>query len=319
VNNGAAIVAGWAADQVFGEPPTSIHPVAAFRRLMARVERATYRPSRLAGVAHLAVGVALATSVGLAAQRLLGRRAAVAVSVTVSVAAKMLADEARAVLAMVEAGDLGSARDRVRSLVGRNPDDLDADGIVRAVIESVAENTVDAVIAPLCWAALAGAPAVLAHRAVNTLDAMVGHRSERYERFGWASARLDDVGNYVPARVAALAVLILAPHRAPAIVRTVRDHAPAHPSPNGGVIEAAVAAALSVRLGGTNRYGTRIEQRGVLGDGRTPSVADGRRSVKLTTAAGALVAASIACNGAILRHLHCRYVHRCCLGLGELT
>lgn len=297
MNAGSAVAAGWVLDQAIGEPPVAVHPVAAFGRLMTRVERTTYRPTRAAGVAHLAVGVGVATATGLALRCLLGRKVAVCVAVTVSVAGRMLAEEGRAVLSLIDAGDLDGARDRVRSLVGRTPDDLSADEIVRAVVESVAENTVDAVVAPLCWAAVAGAPGVLAHRAINTLDAMVGHRSERYMQFGWASARLDDVVAYVPARVAALAVAALAPTRMPDIWRAVRDQAPAHPSPNGGVIEAATAASLGVRLGGTNRYGTRFEERGVLGDGRAPSTADGDRAIRLTTAAGGVVALAIGLAG----------------------
>jgi adenosylcobinamide-phosphate synthase len=298
-NSGVAIAAGWAVDRVFGEPPAAIHPVAAFGRLMGAVERRWYRPTRLAGVRHAIVGISIAGAAGVLMERVLGRRVAVAVAVAVSVAGKMLADEADAVLAMIEADDIAGARARVRSLVGRTPDDLDADEIVRAVIESLAENTVDAVIAPLCWAAVAGAPGVLAHRAINTLDAMVGHRSERYEQFGWASARIDDVINYIPARVAALAIVAVAPRRARAIWQTVRRDTRAHPSPNGGVIEAATAAALGIRLGGTNRYGDRIEARGVLGNGRPPTLRDAGRAVQLTTAAGAIAAAAIAAGGVL--------------------
>jgi adenosylcobinamide-phosphate synthase len=291
---GVAIAIGFAVDRAFGEPPTPVHPVAAFGRVMSAVEQRIYRPSRPAGAAHAALGVTIAAGTAILAERVIGRRAALVASVAVSVAGRMLAGEARAVLELLDADDLDGARARVRSLVGRTPDDLSADDIARAVIESTAENTVDAVVAPLCWAAVAGAPAVLAHRAINTLDAMVGHRSPRYEQFGWASARLDDVVNYVPARVSALAVAALAPARAAAIWRAVRDDAPAHPSPNGGVIEAAVAAALGVRLGGTNRYGERIEERGVLGDGLPPTVADGFRAIRLTTRVGALVAGALA-------------------------
>ena len=221
---------------------------------------------------------------------MLGRAVAVTAATTVSVAGRMLAVEATAVLDAVEAGDLATARHRAASLVGRSRDDLDGDGIVRAVVESLAENTVDAVVAPLFWAALGGAPAVLAHRAVNTLDAMIGHRDDRYRSFGWAAARLDDAANYVPARLAAGTVALLVPARARAIATTVRRDAPAHPSPNAGVIEAAVAAALGVRLGGTNRYGDRVEDRGTLGEGPPPTVADGRRAVTLTTTVGGVFA-----------------------------
>jgi adenosylcobinamide-phosphate synthase len=163
------------------------------------------------------------------------------------------------------------------------------------VVESVAENTVDAVVAPALWAAVAGAPGALAHRAANTMDAMVGHRSDRYLRYGWAAARLDDAMAWVPARATAVLVATVRPGAAGAVVRTVRHDAPAHPSPNSGVAEAAFAAALGLRLGGTNRYGGRIEHRPALGDGRAPRPGDIERTVELAGDVGlALVAALLA-------------------------
>jgi adenosylcobinamide-phosphate synthase len=291
---GGAVAAGWVADQALGEPPARWHPVVAFGGAMTALEQRLYRPTRTAGVVQLAAGVGLAIGVGLVGQRLLGRRLATAAATAVCVAGRMLAAEATITLDLLERGDLDGARDRAQSLVGRDRQELDEAAIVRATIESVAENTIDAVVAPLCWAAVGGAPGVLAHRAINTLDAMVGHRSERYESFGWASARLDDIVSYVPARLGAVAVAALAPRRVGAIWRAARHDAPAHPSPNGGVIEASVAAAIGVRLGGTNEYGGRIEHRGVLGDGNEPTVADGRRAIRLTTAVGAVTAGVVA-------------------------
>ena len=177
------------------------------------------------------------------------------------------------------------------ALVGREPSQLDEPEIARAVVESVAENTVDAVVAPALWAAAAGAPGVFAYRAVNTLDAMVGHRSSRYEHFGWASARLDDIAGLVPARVTAGLVVAVRPRAAGRVARAVRDDAPAHPSPNAGIAEAAFAAALGLRLGGANRYGDRVEHRPVLGDGRNPRPDDISAAVRLSRdVTGALVA-----------------------------
>ena len=205
----------------------------------------------------------------------------------------MLDEEALRIGGLVERGDLDGARAEVRSLVGRRADELDEAGLSRAIVESIAENSVDAVTASLFWATVAGAPGVLAHRAVNTLDAMVGHRDDRYARFGWASARLDDLVNFVPARLTALAVACVRPGTAATVWRVVRRDAPAHPSPNGGVVEAAFAAALGVRLGGENRYGDIVEDRGTLGDGRPPGPGDIAAAVRLrrhATAAFALAA-----------------------------
>jgi adenosylcobinamide-phosphate synthase len=142
----------------------------------------------------------------------------------------------------------------------------------------VAENTSDAVVAPLLWGAVAGPAGLLGYRAVNTLDAMVGHRSPRYARFGWAAARLDDVANLAPARVSAVLAAAFAPGPA---LRAWRWDAGRHPSPNAGPVEAAFAGALGVRLGGANRYGDDVQDRGHLGDGRPPGPPDVLRALRL--------------------------------------
>lgn len=203
------------------------------------------------------------------------------------------------------AGDLAVARERLPHLCGRDPRGLDADQIARAVVESVAENTSDAVVAPLFWGAVAGIPGLLAYRAANTLDAMVGYRDAKYRNFGWASARLDDVLNWVPARftgavtVAAAPVVGGSPVRA---LRVLRRDGARHPSPNAGRCEASAAGALGVRLGGTNTYGDVVEHRPVLGTGRAPRVADIRRAAVLSATVGlasAVAAARLA--GALAR------------------
>lgn len=266
---------GLLADGVLGEPPTAVHPVAAFGTAMQAVERRLYRNSRPAGVAHAALGVAI----GLAAGRAVRSRA---VATYVAVGGRMLTATAMEIADALAAGDLATARALLPTLVGRDPNGLDEGEMARAVVESVAENTVDAVVAPALWAVVAGAPGVLAHRAVNTMDAMVGHHSDRYERYGWAAARLDDAMAWVPARATAALVATVRPAAASEVWRAVRRDAPAHPSPNSGVAEAAYAAALGVRLGGTVRYGTRVEDRPRLGTGRPVEPADIAPAVRLT-------------------------------------
>ena len=281
IGGASAVAAGLVADRVFGEPPPAVHPVAGFGQGMARVERALYRDSRVAGMTHWAIGVGGAVVAGRALDRMLGRRWALLVSTYLAVAGRMLGREATAIGDLLVAGNLEAARARLPALVGRSPTDLSESEITRAVVESVAENSVDAVVAPVLWALVAGAPGVCAYRAINTLDAMVGHRSPRYEQFGWASARLDDLANWIPARVGAVGVAAVRPGRARAVVRIVRRDAAQHPSPNGGVIESAFAASLGIRLGGSNRYGDVVEHRGVLGDGREAAGADIGRAVRL--------------------------------------
>jgi adenosylcobinamide-phosphate synthase len=162
------------------------------------------------------------------------------------------------------------------------------------VIESVAENTCDAAVAPLLWGAVAGIPGLAAYRAVNTLDAMVGHRSPRYLRFGWACARLDDAANWVPARVTAALAVACAKGGRFAAMRTVLRDGAKHPSPNAGRCEAAFAGALGVRLGGTNVYGDVAEARPGLGEGgRAPEPDDIYRAIRLSRAV-TLAAAGLA-------------------------
>lgn len=300
LGSGPAIALGLTVDRLFGEPPNAVHPVARFGQAMTALEHRLYRDDRIAGAVFCAIGVGGAAAVGVGMRRLVGSNVATAMAVSVAVAGRMLGREAEAIGDLLVADDLAGARTRLPSLVGRSAAELSETEITRAVIESVAENSVDAVIAPIFWAVVGGAPMVLAHRAVNTLDAMVGHRSPRYERFGWASARLDDLANWLPARLAACLVAVVRPKRAAVIRRVVGRDAAQHPSPNGGVIESAFAAALDIRLGGANRYGDVIEDRGVLGDGRLPVGADVRAATTLmdhTTAAAGLALAG----GAALR------------------
>lgn len=198
------------------------------------------------------------------------------------------------------AAGLAAARARLPHLCGRDPSTLDSPELARATVESVAENTSDAVVAPLFWGGIAGLPGLVGYRAVNTLDAMVGHRSSRYTRFGTAAARLDDAANLVPSRLTALLTAALAPtvagDRARAL-RIWRRDGRDHPSPNAGQCESAMAGALGVRLGGRNVYSGRVEVRPFLGDGRRPEPADIRRAARLSAAvgtAGLVIAATIA-------------------------
>lgn len=296
-----AAAAGGLIDQVIGEPPLRWHPVAQYGTAMQRVEQRLHADRRVNGAAFTAVGAGLGITVGLVLRWAVGPRFATVAATCVCAAGKMLDDEATTIAALLQAGDLLAARERVRSLVGRNTDDLDEHEISRAVIESVAENCVDAVTSSLFWATVGGAPAVLAHRAVNTLDAMVGHHDERYQRFGWASARLDDAANYVPARLTAAAVAIASPARARPIATAIRRDAPRHPSPNGGVVEAAFAAALGVTVGGINRYDNEIEDRGTLGDGPAPTVATIAEAVRLRRTATTMTAALLIATSAVVQ------------------
>jgi adenosylcobinamide-phosphate synthase len=297
------LLAGAAADWAVGDPRRG-HPVAGFGRLAAGLERRVWRPSRLAGAGYaLALVGAAAAGTGLADGRLRARPAARALLVGAvtwtALGGRSLGRVALELATAVRAGDLEAARRLALALAGRDPSGLDGPELCRAAVESVAENTADAVVGPLLWGALAGPAGVAGYRAANTLDAMVGHRSQRHRRFGWAAARLDDLLTWPAARLAAALACLLAPlaggDRARAWAALRRDGA-AHPSPNSGRLEAAFAGALGVRLGGTNHYGERVEQRPRLGDGPAPGPDDVARAVRLAnlvgTAATALAVAT---------------------------
>ncbi|MFF0729323.1 CobD/CbiB family cobalamin biosynthesis protein [Streptomyces sp. NPDC004134] len=179
--------------------------------------------------------------------------------------------------------DLDDARHRLPRLCGRDPHHLGEADIARAVVESVAENTSDAVVGALLWGAVGGVPGLAGFRAVNTLDAMVGHRSARYLRFGWAAARLDDLVGYPGARLTAALAALAGPDPRAAL-RVWRQDGPRHPSPNAGPVEAAFAGALGLRLGGELSYAGRAEHRAVLNPaGRAPGVDDIERAVRLSS------------------------------------
>jgi adenosylcobinamide-phosphate synthase len=287
-----AAAGGIIADALVGEPPLEPHPLSVFGGWMRAVERRSYGDTRAAGALYAAVGTASGMAAGAALR-------STALASYLSVAPRGLWEAATSVREALAAGELDLARDRLPALVGRDPSALDDKEVARAVVESLAENTVDALVAPALWATVGGAPGALGYRAVNTLDATVGHRSPRYARYGWASARLDDAANYVPARVAALLVTAVRPTAAPAVWRAVRLQAPAHPSPNAGIAEAAFAGALGLRLGGTNRYGDRVEVRPSLGFGRPPEPDDIAAAVALSRAVAFVLVGVLTCFGVL--------------------
>jgi adenosylcobinamide-phosphate synthase len=304
---GLGIGVGVVLDAVFADPRRG-HPVAVFGRAAGALEERLYADARGRGVLFAAVCVGAAGAVALAADRLTRGRPAARVAVTAAatwavLGGTSLAREGAAMAAHLEQGDLAAARARLPHLCGRDPSGFDASELARATIESVAENTSDAVVAPLFWGAVAGVPGLLAYRAVNTLDAMVGHRSIRYERFGWAAARLDDLANLAPARLTGMLAVAAAPlagGSAATAAAVLRRDGHRHPSPNAGRCEAAFAGALGVTLGGTNVYGTRTEHRPELGDGGRPGVADVRRAIRLARAVS-LAAAALAVGAALAR------------------
>lgn len=293
---------GFLADLALGDPRHG-HPVAAFGRAAGAVERHWWRDHRGRGALYTALcagGATAAAALSSATVRALpGSRALQAALTAAATWAALggttLGREARAVAGALDTGDLAAARELLPRLCGRDPQALDGQQIARAVVESVAENTSDAVVGALLWGAVCGVPGLVGFRAVNTLDAMVGHKSARHRRFGWASARLDDVAGWPGARLTATLATVAGPDPRGAW-RAWRRDGGRHPSPNAGPVEAAFAGALGIRLGGTLSYSGRTEHRPVLNPlGRPVQVADIGRAVGLSRRIGVLaLAASIA-------------------------
>ena len=304
------LLAGFALDALLGDP-RRFHPVAGFGQAAGALERRVHAPNRRAGAAFTAVAVGVPATAGLAASLLtrrlpVARGALVAAATWTVLGGRTLRRESRIMAGHLDHGDLPAARERLNHLCGRDPSSLDGPELARATVESVAENTSDAVVAPLVWGGLLGLPGLLAYRAANTLDAMVGHRSSRYARFGTAAARLDDALNLLPSRLTGLLTIAVSPLAGGTpreTLRVWRRDRDDHPSPNAGQCESAMAGALGVRLGGRNVYFGRSEVRPFLGDGPRPSAVHLRRAARVSGAVG-LAATAIAAGLALARRGH---------------
>lgn len=269
-------------DRLFGEVDQRVHPVALFGRVMQKFERYGWRDTKGAGVQFSLFGLGLGY---LGSVVLGGGFIGSLASSYLAVAERSLLSHAAQVAELLANDDVVEARKILPTLVGRDVSRLDSGQCSRAVIESVAENSSDAVIAPMFYAGLFGSVGVLLYRAINTMDAMVGYRSRIYRNFGWASAKLDDAANWVPSRISALMATMASPRATEinsiqGLSKIIAD-AKTHPSPNAGVVEAAFAHTLGIKLGGTNHYLGIVEERSEMGVGGLPSVQDVFRSVEL--------------------------------------
>ncbi len=277
-----ALLAAVATDMWWGEPQTRWHPVALFGGvigavaawLSSRVERPLGR--RFAGaclVAGFTLGVLLISAAAVHAAAAISVVAALVVQtflIWLSVSVGELVKRGRCIDGLLSQGSDEEARRELGSLVGRDTAGLDSDGIRRATIESLAENLVDAGAAPLFYAVIGGGPLALAYRTINTMDSMFGHKTEEYIDFGWASARLDDLANWLPARLTVLLISLAAIMTGASGARSFRTalvHGRRHASPNSGWSMAATAGALDISLGGPRSYRGIVEDHGLLGDG----------------------------------------------------
>lgn len=301
----AALALGFALDLLCGDPHGFPHIVVFAGKLIAWGEtilRPLFPPAkrgeRAAGALLVFIVTAVCTALPALLLRLLyarsfwGGLAAESFFCYQLLAARALCDESRTVAAALEAGDLGSTRHWLSMIVGRDTDLLDETGVVKAAVETVAENTADGVVAPLFWIGLFGVPGGCFYKAVNTMDSMIGYKNERYRWFGTAAARLDDLVNFVPARLAGLLMVAaagLCRFDAANAWRIFRRDRLRHASPNSAHAEAACAGALRVQLAGPASYGGQVEDKPFLGDPLRPvEIADIARSHKLLFATAAL-------------------------------
>lgn len=277
------IIIAFALDLLIGDPRWLPHPVRGIGRWAMWLEsplRRNITNAKTAGIvaAVLAVGTtALVTGLVLFLAYAWNQTAGTVVSIVLlytGIAARDMMDHSSDVQRALDSGDPEEAARRVGMICGRDTDRLDEPGMVRAAVESVAENIVDGVTAPLFFAALGGPIGIMVYKAINTLDSTFGYKNERYIEFGWASARLDDIANFVPARVTAafvpIAAFLLGLRPASALTVYLKDRYK-HPSPNSGHTEAAFAGALGMVLGGLSYYGGLPSQKPTLGDPIVPA------------------------------------------------
>ena len=279
------LLAGIAIDAVLGEMPLVFaivpHPVvlsgwaiAYFDRKLNRASRSD-RSRRERGIVTVIVLVGVAAALGaglhvLCSQDLIGA-AIEALAIGILIAQRSLFQHVAAVATALQTGGLPAGREAIRHIVGRDPASLDAHGVARAAIESLAENFSDGVVAPMFWYLLFGLPGLFAYKMANTLDSMIGHRTEHYRAFGWAAARLDDLLNLVPARLSGLLIVLAAMFAGNAMpgaaLRIMLRDGRKHHSPNAGWPEAAMAGALGLALAGPRQYAEGLVQDPWLGDG----------------------------------------------------
>ncbi|MFL9814912.1 cobalamin biosynthesis protein [Stutzerimonas sp. VN223-3] len=279
-------LAGVGLDALLGEPRRS-HPLVVFGRLADRLEQHFNGPDgrgwRSHGVTAWCLAVLPLTVIAWLLSLLPGVGWLVEILLLyLALGLRSLGEHLMPVALALRSGDLTEARRHVGFIVSRDTSELDEQDVARAATESALENGSDAVFAALFWFAIAGAPGVVLYRLSNTLDAMWGYRSERFERFGWAAARIDDALNFIPARLVALTYAVLGQTRT--AWRCWRRQAPLWDSPNAGPVMAAGAGALGVSLGGPAIYHDELHQRPTLGEGEDPSARDIERALDMVWA-----------------------------------
>lgn len=295
------LILGWTLDLVFGDPSRLPHPVVAFGKWIAMLERRLNKGSRrrAKGAAVAVVSIAMTFGITYAILNVSGIISGIlsVVLIFFCLAGTTLRREVRMVFAAIDRS-LDDGRRQVSRIVGRDTSALSAQEVRTAALETLAENLSDGVVAPLFWLCLLGVPGMMAYKMVNTLDSMIGYRNERYKDFGCWAARIDDIANWLPARITAFAIVIagwgyslLKRQRTSLakMIKFVTSNGPRHASPNSGWPEAALAATLDCRFGGPHIYfGTLVEKPFIGSNPRALSTGDMTVSLRVCTAAETL-------------------------------
>ncbi|MBI2472491.1 MAG: cobalamin biosynthesis protein CobD [Planctomycetes bacterium] len=280
------ITVAYIADVIIGDPQWSYHPVRLIGRAIEGMEyllRKLPIPVRISGIL-LTLTIVSGTYLSIYAVVLLSGQGGTLCEILIgaaiiyfAISVKSLSDESKKVMTALKGHDLIKARKALSLIVGRDTENLGEEQIVRACVETVAEGSVDGILSPLFYAFAGGPTAAMAYKAVNTLDSMVGHKDEKYIRFGWASARLDDLANYIPARISAVLIPMasfLCDGNFKGSLRIAFRDGRKHESPNSGIPEAAIAGALGIQIGGPSAYQGEIVEKPYIGDPQNPLTAN---------------------------------------------
>lgn len=305
------LILAFVLDLAIGDPRWLPHPVRAMGRGITKAEGflrrhfGTPEEERWGGVLLVAMIVIPAFAITFVLHRIIlwisrdvlviAGMAAIVYLIATTIALRGLIDSARLVIESAKDGCLAAARKKLAMIVGRDTEELSEEGVLKATIETLAENLSDGFVAPTFYLVVGGLPLAMAYKAINTLDSMVGYRNDRYRHLGWASARLDDIANFIPARITALFIaaastlFLRSADRGRESLRIMRRDGRNHPSPNSGVPEAAMAGGLGVRLGGPSTYGGVLVEKPFIGEAEGNYLKAAERAVSITKG-GALLA-----------------------------
>lgn len=286
MTNFIPLIAAFMLDVIFGDPKSRFHPVSLFGSYARKIENLVYPHGLLFTLITILPLLTMLILINYLLTILNPVALIVFHSLLIyfSICPKTLSESAQEVFEELTDGKLLNARKKVAQIVGRDTENLSKKEIARATVESVSENIVDGITSPIFYAVLFGGAGAFTYRAINTLDSMVGYKNERYKNFGWTSAKLDDLANFIPARMTTAVIMLVSFIFGTGFNSTLRNiltYSKNHSSPNAGLVEAAAAGALNIKIGGENVYDGIRKNHGYIGEGRLVKIQDITRVVRL--------------------------------------